>query len=420
MHVFRLQCVLAALALLPAVAGAQPAATATNTTSTTAEVRQPALRALVEGAVRRSPQARTLDARLDENQAARDLAASWLADAPSVGLAQRGDRWTDQRGRREAELSVSAPVWLPRQKSARTALAQAGADELAAHIALVRLDLAGQVRRLLWDVAAARAAQAEQEEHLRHLEALAADVQRRVAAGDLARSDGLLAQQEVLAARQLAATARLRATEVQGRFRLLTGLAAPADPEPEPLMDDAAPAPLRLQAAQATEQRARAAVAAAGGQAGAAPTVALSIRQERDGNLAPRDRGIGVALTIPLNIPLISPLRNRPAETAAATQLAGASAERAQAELEAAAALSLAREQLAQARESLRDAEQRAAVMQEHLRLMHTAFQVGERGLADVLRSRALAHEAQVALRQQRIALGQAHAGLNQALGIVP
>lgn len=410
MHVFRVQCVLAALALLPAAAGAQLAAT------TAPVVQEPSLHALVDGAIRRSPLARTLDARRDETEAARELAASWLADAPAVGLARRSDHWTDQRGRRESELSLSAPVWLPRQRSTLSALAQAGAEELAAQIALTRLELAGQVRRLLWEAAAASATHVEKEEHLQHLEALAADVQRRVATGELARSDGLLAQQEVLAARNEASAARLRVADAQARFRLLTGLAVPANPEPEPVTENAAPAPLRQQAAQATEQRARAALAAAGARAGAAPTVAFSIRQERDGHLAPRDRGIGVAL----NIPLIGNLRNRPAETAAATRLASAAAERAQAEDEAAAALSLAREQLAQARVSLRDAEQRAAVMREHLRLINTAFQAGERGLADVLRSRALAHEAQVALRQQRIALGQAHASLNQASGIFP
>lgn len=413
MHVYRLQRVLAALAMLPAMAGAQvPAGPATAA----AAAQEATLQALVDSAIRRSPLARTLHARQDESQAARDLAASWLAGAPVLGLAQRSDRWTGQDGKRESELSLSAPVWLPRQQSARAALADASADELASQMALVRLEVAGQVRRALWDAAAARAAQAEKEDHLRHLEDLAADVQRRVDAGDLARSDGLLAQQEVLAARSDAAAARMRAAEAGLRFKTLTGLAAPVQPAPEAIQEDAAPAPLRQQAAHAAEQRARAAVAAANAQPGATPVVALSVRQERDGNLAPRERSIGIAL----HIPLAGQLRNRPAETAAATQLATASAERTQAEAEVGAALTLAREQLAYARTALRDAEQRVAAMREHTRLIAKAFQAGERGLAELLRSRALTHEAQVALRQQHIALGQAHAAFNQASGILP
>lgn len=410
MHVFRLPCVLAALAMLPALASAQVSAGAI------AAAQEPTLAALVDGAFRRSPLARTLDGRLDESQAARDLSASWLAGAPILNLAQRSDRWTDQRGQRESELSVSAPIWLPRQQSTRAALANAGAGEVGAHIAWVRLEIAGQVRQLLWETAAAREVQAEQEDHLHHLEALAADVQRRVAAGDMARTDGLLAQQEVLAARADVAAARLRSAHVQVRFRLLTGLAAPANPAPEPLVDDAVPAPVRQLAAQATEQRAMAAVAAASAQPGAAPTVALSLRQERNGARAAHDRSIGLALSIPL----AGKLRNRPAETAAATQLAAASAELLQAQDQAAQALTLAREQLTQARLSLDDAEQRAAAMQEHTRLISIAFQAGERGLAELLRSHIVTHAAQVAVRQQRIAVGQAHASLNQALGVVP
>ncbi len=408
MPVTLLQGVLAALVLMPALAGAQVSAAPSGQEAT--------LHAMVVSALQRSPMARTLEARLDESQAARDLSAAWLAGAPMLGLSQRGDRWTDRRGRRESELSLSAPVWLPAQKSARMALADAGAAELAAQLALARLDVAGQVRRLLWEAAAACEAQVEKEDHLRHLEELASEVQRRVDGGDLARSDSLLARQEVLAARNEATAARLRAAEAQMRFRLATGMAAPAVPVLEAIADDAMPVPLRQQAAQATAQRARAAVAAARAQPDANPTVALSLRQERDGNLAPQDRSIGLTLQIPLT----EPVRNRPAVTAAATQLASASAELAQAQDEAAATLALAREQVAHARQSLADARQRADAMEEHTRLIEKAFHAGERGLAELLRSRALRHEAHVALRQQRVALGQAHAGFNQALGILP
>ena len=40
--------------------------------------------------------------------------------------------------------------------------------------------------------------------------------------------------------------------------------------------------------------------------------------------------------------------------------------------------------------------------------------------LADLLRSRTLSHDAEVSVRQQRVALGLAHAQLNQVSGIIP
>jgi outer membrane protein TolC len=146
------------------------------------------------------------------------------------------------------------------------------------------------------------------------------------------------------------------------------------------------------------------------------PTVALSVRHERDGGLAEPNRSVGLALQIPLG----SQARNRPAETLAATQLAGAAAEAALAETSVVAELDVARRVLATARTALDAATERAAAMREHTQLIDTAFREGERGLAELLRSRALTHEAEVSVRQRCIQLGQAHARLNQALGILP
>jgi outer membrane protein, heavy metal efflux system len=68
------------------------------------------LKTAVEAAWQRSPPVRTLEARRAEMEAGRDAAASWVAGSPSLGLAQRSDRWTDRNGVRETEVSVSAPV----------------------------------------------------------------------------------------------------------------------------------------------------------------------------------------------------------------------------------------------------------------------------------------------------------------------
>jgi outer membrane protein TolC len=146
------------------------------------------------------------------------------------------------------------------------------------------------------------------------------------------------------------------------------------------------------------------------------PTVSLSMRRERDNALSSADRSIGIAVQIPLG----SKIRNRPAETQAATQLATAAAELSEARAALGMDAELARGQLADAAEAMKLAQERVAVMREHTALFEKAFKLGERGLADLLRSQTLAHEAQVAARQQEVALGLAHAQLNQALGILP
>lgn len=127
-----------------------------------------------------------------------------------MGLSQRSDRWNDRNGVQETDISLSAPVWLPGQKSARQALAQTSSDDLEAQIASARLARAGEVRERLRAVAAAREALTEVQDHLHYLEGLANEVLQRVRAGDLARTDGMLAQQEVLASQGAVAAAQAK------------------------------------------------------------------------------------------------------------------------------------------------------------------------------------------------------------------
>lgn len=408
MHVFRLHLAVAGLAFfLPSLAAAQAGASS---------ARQPSLQAMVESAWQRSPEARTLVARQDEAAAAKDLADSWLAAPPVLGLSQRNDRWTNDRGRRESEVALSSSIWTPGQKSRRLQHAQDYAAELQAQLQRARLDIAGQVRARYWQAAAAHATLLEKEDYLQHLQELAQDVEKRVKAGDLARTDALLAQQETLTAQSAVISARGNANAALSRLTVLTGAAALPLAISEPIASADTLASARLHAAQLAERRARSAIAAAAAQASAAPTIAFSMRSERDGILGPNDRSIGIAL----QIPLVGASLNRPLEMAAATQLAGASAELAQTQAEVEAEIVLAQSRLKDAEQALDVAEQRAAAAHEHTRLFEKAFALGERPLPELLRSRIQCHEAKLAVRQQRVAAGQARSELNQALGIIP
>lgn len=399
------------IALACAVLAAPAAASSATATP-------PSLDMAVQNAWQRSPLARTLEARQAESEAARQNARSWVAGAPTLGLSERADRWTDQRDRRESEVSLAAPLWLPGQKAAREALAARGGEELRAQLAQARLAVAGEVRSAIWETAAAQETLALHQDHLDHLQGLTAEVMRRVEAGDLARSDGLLARQELLAAQGDIAVAKTRLQEAQSRYFVLTGLRALPPLEPEPLAAPPGAEHARLRAARVGEERAQAALGVALATRSGPPTVTLSARREQQPGtgLPAVDRSIGIALQVPLG----TAARNRPAETFAATQLASASAETARAAATIEADIALARERLAIATEALHAAQERAAAMHEHTVLIGKAFREGERGLAELLRSRALTHEADMAVRQQRVALGLAHALMNQALGVAP
>lgn len=375
----------------------------------------PTLKHAFEAAWSRAPAARTLEGRQDETAAARDQARSWIAANPTLGLSHRADTGTLDRDGRESEVSLASSIWLPGQKAARETLAVRSTEEVDAQLGATRLAVAGLVRNRLWEAAAARVRLEEKQDHLHHLEGFADEVARRVKAGDLARSDGLLAQQEVLAARIDVDAARTAAFEALARYRVVTGLAELPPLEPEPLAASA-PADPRLAAAQASEQRARAALRLAEANRASPPTLALSMRQEDERLLREPIRSIGLALQVPFG----SVARNRGAEAQARTAIATAAAEAAELQATAAADIEVAHQRLANARNGLDTARARAAALHEHTALLEKAFGLGERGLAEVLRSRALTHEADVALAQQQVALGLAHALFNQASGILP
>lgn len=381
-----------------------------------AQTNPPDLRTAVEAAWQRSPHARTLQARRDEAAAGREAAQSWLAGSPSLGLAQRTDRWNNREGVRETEVSLSTPVWLPHQKSARMTQAQRSSDDLEAQIAHAKLTIAGEVRERLWAVALSQEVLAEARNHRQHLDAMAEEVMRRVKAGDLSRADGILAQQEALAGKVAVVDAQTKLQEALSRYTTLTGLTALPPAEPERL-DTATPEghPRRV-AANAAIEHAQASLQLVNKTRNEPPTVGLAMRREHDSSASAPASSISFAVQFPIG----TNARNRPLETAARTQVETATAEATQVDTALRIEQALARQQLAAAEQALDTATARATLAHEHVQLIEKAFRLGERGLADMLRARTALHEAEVAERQQRVAVGLAHARLNQALGILP
>ncbi|MDM5181340.1 TolC family protein [Massilia sp. DJPM01] len=409
MHVFRLRALLiGALVVTPFIIPCVAGAVGTSPRIT--------LHDLVEQAWQRSSPGRSQPSREAEVQANRELSSSWLAGQPVLGLSQRSDRFGSDRGLSESEVSVATSLWMPGQRAARRTLAEQTTREVHANTRKSRLEVAGEVRARLWDAAAAQAQLEEKQGHLHHTEELAGEVQRRVAAGDLARVDGLLAEQEMLAGRVAVEQAKAEVQQSASKLKVLTGYAGPLPLAPEPLPSQPGANNPRREAARATEQRAQAALGLARASRRAPPTVTLSMRRERNIGMSTPDRSLGLAVQIPIG----GAGRNRPVEAQAQTQIAVAAAEAEQIEAATTADLEVARTTLDNAKSALDSARARVAAMTEHHRLIERAFKLGERGLADLLRSTALAHEAEVAERQQEIALARAHAQLNQASGVLP
>ncbi len=375
------------------------------------------LRDVFEKAWANSPQGKTVVAKREEAIASRTVAESLFPGTPKIGLAQRTDRWNDNLGKEESEIGISVPLWLPGQKSARIAVAEADGDESQRSIAATRLAVAGELRTALWTLYLAQSEAAVAIERLDAAVKLEADVARRVKVGETARSDLLLVKQETSSARAAAAEAKARVVRSTQRYRVLTGSDRLPDNPQEPVMaaatDDIHP---RLAAGQAIAERARAGMKLARESRRDAPSIGVQYRRERDASGAtPRD-SVGFAITIPFS----GEVRNAPLIASANTALIQADAQYQRLLADVEAEVMEAEAQLDSARigaELTVDREQAAA---ERLALMRRAFELGETALVELLRAQTQAIEARIDLGRSRARLSAAQANLNQARGITP
>lgn len=369
----------------------------------------------LEHAWARHPQAAALDAHAAAARAQGELAAGRLPSAPA--MAWGGLR--GEHGRQEWEVELAAPLWLPGQQAARIRVAERALDEVSARRDALRLALAGELRTLWWDVAAARAAHAQALRQSASARALEADVAQRHRAGELARMDANLARAERLRAEAGLRAAEHALTAAEAAWLALAGHPAPARLQeetampPEHVPDAAHP---RLRALAAAASSARATLEQAHTGARDAPELAVRLVRERGDDREPWDHQIGVKL----KIPLASPPRRRLAEAEARAVADGADAERALADERLALEARTARAALDAAEIQVELARARAALAADNRALAEKGFALGELDLSTLLRARAAADEADATLASQQVARAAAHSRLLQALGVLP
>ncbi|MDE1997657.1 MAG: TolC family protein, partial [Burkholderiales bacterium] len=294
-------------------------------------------------------------------------------------------------------------------------------DLTAARAAALRWQLAGQLRQRWWAVALARESQALARSRLESAQALASTVKARFQKGDLARVDANLAQVEVLSAQSDLIAAEQAKQEAEAQFRALTAEVAPAVLSPELLTSSPSPTwdgpshPLLLQA-QATVNWAQSRLAVVQASRRDAPEVALRLTNERADAFEPYHQAVGVKVTVPL----ASDARSRQDGAEVRADLNQAEAEQAliqrqvqQEYVQAYQAWQLAQQQLALA-------QTRQSLSEDNGRLAQRAFDLGEADLPSLLRARTLQREADVAVKQQQVALELAVSRLLQAQGVLP
>ncbi|MEJ1166570.1 TolC family protein [Variovorax sp. CCNWLW186] len=373
----------------------------------------------LEAAWQRAVQARESEAQVRRARAEQTAASSLWAAPPAVELNHLNDRAHSNAGRRETEVGLVWPLWLPGQRDARAAAADAESKLADAATQAARLRVAGQVREAAWKLSAAQAEAASVATQARYLQGIADDVQRRVQAGDLARADALAARAELLEARSAQSDADQRVQAARAQWKTLTGLEAMPRLQP-PLAASVSDMPteehpeLRL-AAQAVE-RARKRLDSVNLSRRDPPELSVKYREESPGFGEAAQRGIGIGLRIPFG----TDSRNAPLQAAALGELDVAEATEQRLRERQDADLALARSALQSAAQQLDGTRDRAGLRRERAQLVDTSFKAGETSLPELLRAANAAAQADAALARQQAALGLAHAQLQQALGLLP
>lgn len=373
------------------------------------------LREALDRAWERAAQGRIAESRGLMAEASHVEARSWFPEAPSVEISHRDDRFNENLGLREREVDLNLPLWLPGQRKARISLAEQDTLDSRAAIAEARLSLAGRLRETVWVLAGARVETELAAERLETSQRLEADVARRVKAGDLARTDLLMAKEETLAARNALADARTKERQAHIRYRALTGLDALPDRIEEETVNADQPHPRKVLAETAVT-RARAELAFIRASGRDAPELTLGWRQSREAS-ALADHS---SLRLGLRFPFATEGRNVPRMAAANSGLIRAEAESRQMLDEIEAEQREAEALLEHAEIVNAAAGERVAAAAERLRLLQKAFDLGELALSELMRARSNANQAKLEAARARVSLAAAKAKVNQSRGVLP
>ncbi|KTT14577.1 TolC family protein [Pseudacidovorax intermedius] len=430
------------------------------------------LRQAFDQAWARQPEARALAARQQAAEAGQRAAAAWTPEPMALELTHRTDRANANDGQREWEVGLAIPLWRPGERSRGQAVAQAEAAAVALREQAARLRLAGALREAWWPWARARIEQQVADAQLAHTRTLAADVERRWRAGDLARSDLLQAQGTVAAARAAQAEAARAAVEAALRWQALTGAStgatgaallqdgigqtviptesAPAnrqgelavtstppvgtadaaagpagqvddiraEAEPEPRAEPGARAEAHPALAELAQRLAiaRAQAELAARQGIGSPELTLGTTRERGSADEPARSTLNVGLRIPFG----ASARQEARQAAALADAVELEAQLRLEESRLAAEQQAARARVDAARIRLAAAEERDALASQTLGLIEKSFRLGESDLPTRLRTTQEAGEAARQLATSRIELAAAVSQWRQALGLLP
>lgn len=381
------------------------------------------LRQVFEAAWARQPEAMALQARRDAARAQQNAAQAWTPEPAALELAYKTDRFNRNQGARELEVGVSVPLWLPGERSRSAALAEAEGAAVESRATAAQLRIAATVRETWWQWQRARIDVDIARDQLDNSRRLAADVIRRVRAGDLARADQHQADGAVASAEANMAQAEVNLAAARQQLHALAGAAPLANEATDAVSEpDASAATADVEAnaalqelkAKATVAERTAALTAV--QTRVNPELTLTTTRDRGGFGETSQQTLAVGVRIPFGGGPRHDVRT-------ANALADTTEIQAQLSLERgrlAAEREAARVRVDASRSQLAAAERRVVLARESRGFFDKSFRLGETDLPTRLRIEAEAAEAERQAARNRIELAAAISAWRQSLGLLP
>ena len=353
-----------------------------------------------------------------QTKALQRLGNAWFGGAPTAYGSYRSDQPYKDTGTVEGEvgLNLTLPNW--GQRSTAKQMASEASQVQAARTRALHLEVAGLVREAVWNLRLARNRFHFAETALAASRKLLVAVEKRVAKGDLARSNLALAKADVLQKEGEYSRSTALVHQAESTYRNLTGHdRLPADAaETQSSIDSITPGHPVLAAARAQYGLASASLEWTRAKGAGNPILGFGIRRERPDRNQPYANSAIISLSIPLGTGTYS--ARGIAEAGVARSEALMRYRRVKRQLEV--GLSHARDNLLADRAELGAARERARLATQYLDMNRKAFASGEIDLFTLLRIQSETQAASLDAAQRAILLNRDTARYNQASGVMP
>lgn len=375
------------------------------------------LRDVLEKTVVRNPMQATLQSRESVVTAKKTIANAMLPLPPAISVGHQNDVLGSGRGEREWQADLEVPVWLPNQRNNRLKVADASQSSLSANRESLKLHVAGLLREAVWDIALNNNNVELTKNKLEVAMKLQKDVERRYQAGETAKTDAMLAQQETLRAEKEHLRAEAELMHARHRYYLLTGLREIPEKieEPQSALEDYSQSSIWTEAQSkvglAETERALAQV-----ESKENLQVLFNVRSTKGAFDNVSNESVGVKVRIPFG----GDSRAAPIKAAAELGVGNAVSERETLRNALETMMHEAEHNLSVSRAELVIATKQYEIAKESARLAEKSFQLGESDLVSLMRVQALTYEAERAYTTRKIQVQWDVARYNQAVGVLP